>query len=67
MTGNVLWLVAHFDLHGTGAILRDGLDEAGAKALADAYERKGHHQAYVAYPYTASDKADLLRRERILA
>ncbi len=63
----VLWMVVHHDTHGTGGVVRDGLGEAEARAMADAYEARGHHQGYTALPYTASTKAEVMRRERVLA
>ena len=60
-------MVVHHDLHGTGGIVREGLGEAEARALADDYEARGHHQSYSALRYTASTRDEVLGRERVLA
>lgn len=62
----VLWMVVHHDTHGTGGVVREGLGEAEAREMADAYEERGHHQGYTALAYTASTKAEVMRRERVL-
>jgi hypothetical protein len=61
-----LWMVVHVDLHGTGGIVREGLEEGEARAIADAYEAKGHHQAYQALAYTPGTRSATLARERVL-
>lgn len=59
------WMVLRQDTHGTGALVAENLGEGEARSLADAYEAKGHHQAYFAAPYTPATRDAVLREARV--
>lgn len=57
------WLVLRTDDAGSVFLVRDGLNEASARALVATFTARGHKQTYYAFSYAdASDKAELCAR-----